>query len=495
MTMVVETTGNDVVLSSPNMLVKVNSENNNMNINGIINIPMFPTVKSKGTPIAISIPTETELKVGGSATSYSISYPENFASDVFASIDIEVTDDYVEQIIIIENTGDKELNVDIEILPYGEGQYFVYAPYKRDIDAGYLWLSSALANERGEGLVIAFNNLRPTYDLPQEINIKSNFVRVLAWTVPLADGETKSIGVKYRPGYITDDNLLEENQHTPLPSKQYLLDTGSNPLFEITGAGASDNIKPDVPATATGTDILEMFKQTLDSIPDTSTSESTLSSLAIDLVDVVNHTETGINSVEKALLFRELSRREGLPSEIHLGIKDNNYYAWAVSYIGSSGFTYDPAGKKGDYDELYVEPESANCRGELYSCPWSSGIRTDLFCVGPICIPAYFLIALFVLVFIAAFPVFQYKTEFIYKLIGIQKGESMLTEDTLDGAYDIVNEKFLPNGPLETAVWNALRRRGGTFKADDYVTETGFSEVLVKSVIESFQEKGVIKRH
>ncbi len=494
LTMVVETSDGTDVLTSSSMAVKINPTQNYMDINGILKIPMFPTVTSKGEVVQESIPQTPELIANAKTTSYSVTYPENFAGDVFASVDIEIREDYVSHVITLENSGELEINVDIELLPTNTGTYYIFAPYKREPNSNYLWISPALANERAEGLVVSFDTLRPTFDQPQEINVKSKFVRTLAWNVPLAPGERKSIGMKYRPGYINDETLMEGNKYTSSFSNQYILHTQSDALFEITGVGASDTIKPVVSSTLTGTDVLDLFKNTLDTIPNTATSESTLATLEVDLNKAVTERDNGLNSIEKALLFREMCRKHGLPAQIQVGIKGNNYYAWAIAYVGSSGITFDPAKKASSYTRVYLEPDIANCRDDIYKCPWSGGIRTDLFCVGPLCVSANILIALFALTLIIVFVVFQYKTELVYKIAGIKTNEDSMVIDELEGAYTIVNENYLPKDPLEQAVWDAIRRRAGSFKTEDYVVETGFSEVLVKGAIEKFREKGLIKK-
>lgn len=494
LTMVVETTDGTVALSSSSMLVKINSDQNWMEINGVLKVPMFPTVISKGSIVKPSIPQESKLTPNQKITSYTLSYPENFAGDVFASVNIEVREDYISQIINLENTGDAELNIDLEILPLNTGTYYVFAPYKRDNTANYLLISPAYANEKAEGVIIAFDTIRPTFDQPQEINSKNSFVRTLAWNIPLAAGEKKSISLKYEPGYVNDEALLVNNKYNVPYSKQYILNTQSNPLFVVTGAGASTKIKPAVSETATGVDVLELFKQTMDAIPNTATSESTLATLAVDLQEAVKNRENGLDSVQKALLFQEMCRRQGIPAELYVGWKGTNYYAWAVAFIGTKGYTYDPAGKASQYTMVYKEPEPTNCRGDLYTCPWAKGIRTDLFCIGPICVPGNLLLAFFVLGLIIVFAIFQYKTDIIYKIVGIKTGGSSLFQDQIDGTYEIINENYLPQNPLEQAVWDSLRRRAGSFKSADYVIDTGFSDVLVKSTIEKLEEIGVIKR-
>jgi len=494
LTMVVETSDGTRILTSPTMTVKVNPAANKLLVNNIVSIPMFPTIKSKGATIAVSNPQATTLAPGERVQSYVVSYTENFGGDVFASADVEIKDDYVSHVITIENSGDAEVTVELEVLPTGTGTYYIFAPYKREPNANYLWISPALSNEMGEGMVVSFDNLRPTYDQPQEINAKTGFTRTLSWTIPLAPKEKKSVGMKYRPGYINDEALLTDNKYSASYSKQYILSTQTDALFDITGATAVDTIRPVVSETATASDVLQLFKQTLDTIPDTPTAESTLATTAVSLQSAVTNRDTGLNSVEKSLLFRELCRNTGIPAEVHVGFKDLNYYAWVVAFVGTSGFTYDPAGKASQYVPVYTEPESANCRGDLYKCPWAGGIQTDQFCVGPLCMSAPILIGVFILAFILVFVVFQYKTDVVYKVLGLSTGGAKLVKDELNGTYAIANDAYLPKDPLEQTVWNALRRRAGSFKAEDYVTETGFSEVLVKSAIERFLEKGAIRK-
>ena len=494
MTPVVQTSDGDLVLSSDNMAVRINTEQNYIDISGALKVPMFPVIKSKKEQVAISAPQVAEVQVGSKLTTYTVSYPENFAGDVFGSAIIEITDDVVEQTITIENSGDNALNVEVEVLPLDRGVHYIFAPYKRAPTAKYLWISPAIGEERAEGVIVAFTGERPTFDQPQEVNMKTNFIRTLAWTVPLDTGEIKTIVIKYRPGYVNDDDLIADSPYSPPYSKQYVLHTESDALFDITGEGATDTLKPQISETSTGLDAFELFKQTLDAITDTPTSESTLTTLDIDMGAVITRVETGLSSVEKALMFREMARRQGLPAEIRVGHKEGNYYAWAVGYVGTTAFTYDPAGKSADYTQVYREPEPANCRGEMYECPWSSGIQEGLFCIGSFCLPAIALIALFVVAFVMMFVVFQYRTDIIYQILGTKKGAETLAKDDLDGAYAIVSESYLPKDPLERSVWDALRRRNGAFKSKDYVTETGFSEVLVKAAIEKFVEKDLIRK-
>ncbi len=494
MSMVVKTEDGTAVLSSPSLTVKLNSRQNLMDIGGTLSVPMFPIVKSKGVTIKASTPKETPFRAGEEVSSYGLSYPENFGGDVFASVDIEATDSYVSQVIHLDNNGEKALTVEVSINPTNGGPYYIFAPYKRNPSSSYLWFSPPLAKERADGVVATFDRVRPTFDQPKEINLKDSLAQVLSWNLQLAAGEKKDISIKYASGYVNNETLLEGDPYSPSYSKQYLLNTDSEPLFKIEGAGASSSIKPSLDKTATGTDALDAFKQVLDSIASTPTSESTLATLNVNLNDAVKKSGLGLDSIEKALLFREMSRSQGIPCGIVVGYKGGNYYAWAVAYLGLSKFTYDPAGKMRDYKVVYTEPEPPNCRGDMYSCPWSAGLRTGMVCLGPICFSAYILIAALAIVAIAVFAVFQYKTDVVYKMMGLQKGKKAIIKDKINGSYAIVNEKFIPNGPLESLVWNALRRRGGAFDSAGYATETGFSEVLVKSAIEKLVERGIIRR-
>ena len=495
MNMVVKTQDGTMVFSSQSLAVKLNAKQNIMTVGGTLTVPMFPAVKSKGKMIEVSQPKEKDAFVAGTeANSYTVSYPENFAEGVFASADIEVTDDYVSQVIHVENSGDKKATVEISVMPTNGGDYYIFAPYKRNPNSNYLWFSPALAKEKADGVVVTFDNGRPTIDLPMEINRKNGLSNILTWTISLGGHEKRDIGMKYLSGYVNDKGLLEGDPYSPSYSKQYLLNTDSEAMFVITGADAADTISPTVDETATGTDVLDMFKRTLDSMKDTPTSESTLATLDVDLNGAIQKGGLGLNSIEKALLFREMSRKQGIPSEIVVGYKEGNYYAWAVSYLGGGKFKYDPAGKSKEYKTIYTEPAPENCRGDMYSCPWSVGIRTNIICLGSVCMSAYILIGLLVAMALVVFGLFQYKTDMVYRLIGLQRKKKAIVKDNLDGNYSILNEKFIPANPLEAVVWVSLRRRGGAFNANDYAVESGFSEVLLKSTIEKLVEDGIIRR-
>jgi hypothetical protein len=490
--------GDDMLIQGSNYVARVNLKSGTFAFNNLLTIPMYPIAKSRESAAKPLAPSTGKLTVGVKVPSFAVEYPENFAGSVYVSSKVTFSEDYVQHEITVENTHESEEQAaDVEILPTDNGTFYIFAPYKRIPDAKYITISPVGELEKGQVMVVSFDNEKPSVEQAQEINQKINFDKVLSWTLKLSAKQKQTLSLKYLAGYVTDEKLLEANPFKPPASKQYLLNTETDPALLVTNIESVSEIVPATPATATGVDILEAYKKVLDESPDTTTSESTLSSIAFDLKAVADKvkTKTPLDSFEKALAFREMTKLKGLPAELHIGEKGGNYYAWAVAYVGATSFTYDPAKKKGTYRELYVEPQPGQCKGDdPYSCPWSGGIRTDLLCIGEFCTSAFIIIGVFVLMFIAVVAVVNYKTDLVYRMLGVKKGAGVLRQDRLEGAYNIIDEKYVPKTPLEQSVWNAMRRRGGVFKVDDYVSETGFSDVLVKSAVETLSEIGIIRK-
>ncbi len=473
----------------------IKASKNQMRVNNMFGMQMFPTAIVGGAAVPMNVPIVPVLQDGQVVSNYQITYPENFANQVYVSAAIALEPEYIQHTITLENTDENEEKlVDLEILLSGTGSTYIYAPYKRNPGAKYLLLSPPYNMEKAEALIVAFDNLMPSFEQPLEINVKPSLSKTLSWNIKLAAKSTQTISLKYSTGYVTDETLLQQSGFNPSISKQYLINTGTDGIFNILNRESVSEF--DIAATdgMTATDLLTAISDALDSLPDTVSKEEALPR-AIDITDVNSRQGTGITSLEKAVVFRELARENGLPAELHIGLKDGEYYAWTEAFIGSSKFTYDPRKDKGEYTEVYAEPSLTNCKGDdMQACPWSGGIRTDLLCIGDFCVSGFILIALAALVFIALFAIFQYKTELIYPLLGSHKSAGGMMKRSLAGTYNVIETKYVPKNPLENAVFGELKRRSGVFNEVDYARTTGFSEPLVQSALEYFLDIGIIKK-
>ncbi|MCD6523227.1 MAG: hypothetical protein J7K68_05805, partial [Candidatus Diapherotrites archaeon] len=450
--------------------------------------------KVGGKSIEVPEPTEPDVHVGDTLSVYTVDFSEGFGNNVYVSSTLALERDYIQQIITIENTDEREEKpVEIELLPRGNGVYYLFNPMAKTTRARYYAISPSGYKERGYNLIVTFDTFVPSYPQIREINLKSNFIRVFSWNVKLAPKKKEVIVLKYNVGYITDETLLENATYSIPLSKQYLLNAEIRPLVNVVNADALSKIAPNVAGIVSSQDAINGIITVLDGIPDIEIAGSELKT-EIDGKAVIGRRDIGLTSIEKAVIYRELCRGFGVPTELRIGEHNGKYYAWAVSYVGVNVITYDPAGKKSKFRQLYSEPVPLICKSKsLYECPWSGGIRPDVLCIGTFCMSAYILIGAVVLIVILLFVIFQYKTEYLYPLLGVKRGKPIVKEEKLKGTYKIL-KKFSPNTPLEESVWNELKRRHGIFSPDEFERVTGFSKILVNSVIEDLIQKGVIKK-
>lgn len=484
-----------MLASAKSYVLQVNTRTNQMRMNNMFGFQMFPSVVVGGTAVTPSSPKAPVLTPGQAVNTFVVSYPENFANQVYASSTITLEDDYVQQTITLENTdANEEKAVEVEVVVGSTGPAYVYAPYKRNINAKYLLLSPDYNMEKAEAVIVAFDDLMPSLDQPLEVNVKQTMAKTMSWSIKLAAKSKQSINFKYRTGYITDEALLKQSPFNPPTSRQYMLDMGTDPIFSLQKKESLNDFAVQAPAGASATDVLNAIKDSIDKMPDAVTAITALNK-TIDFADLSARKGASLSTVEKAVLFRELARKAGLPAELHLGVKGKEFYAWAIAYVGSSKFEFDPKGKKGEYADIYVEPELESCKGDDFaSCPWAGGIRTDLVCVGDFCVSGFILIALAALAFILVFVAVQYKTDLVYQILGKKANMGERIQGSIAGTYLLVDEKYQPKNPLESAVYNELRRRSGAFSEIEYARTTGFTEPLVQSTVERFLDSGIIKK-
>jgi len=277
-------------------------------------------------------------------------------------------------------------------------------------------------------------------------------------------------------------------------SRQYLLHSEVTPLIQAKNADKIGELLPELYGDESGQEVFEKLLYSIDSYPTIELSGSGLK-LEIDVEEALSRKSAGLTTLEKAVIFREMAKTVGIPTELHLGEKDGKYYAWVRSFIGISGTNYEPGDKRGEFREIYKEPNPTICRAIfLNDCPWASGIKVDQLCIGNFCTSVYILMGIVAAIFISIFLILQYKTEVIYPIIGLRRGRGIVKGGAKGGTYSIVNDKYKPSTPLESAVWQELKRRNGIFSAKDFEKHTGFSEILIIGAIEEFEQRKIIKK-
>ncbi|MBN3037204.1 MAG: hypothetical protein JW834_02040 [Candidatus Diapherotrites archaeon] len=495
-TFVAKTGDNEQIFVTESYAATIKAEAGTVTIDNIAELMLFPNTLANEKTVTPSKPSINEPNIGENFKEFTISYPESFGGQLYVTAKTTLTEQYVEQEVTLENSDDREtVTATLDFTPVSRGTFYVFAPYHKNPNAKYITLSPAENEMRGNNLVIAFDKYLPSYAQPMEVNIKPNLVRVVTFTLKLGPKQKETLKLRYLPGYVADEEKLKESPYSPLVSKQYILHPDEDPLFRISN---EDALTTEMPSgvSGTGKELLDAIMSKVNGYADTPTSEDTLSSLDIDFSQVMDRKDSGMTSLEKSLVFREMSRASGIPAEVFIGEKNGKYYAWSVAYAGATSVLFDSVNNKRNYNQIYAEPEPQLCRStDMHSCPWSGGVQENVVCIFNFCLSAYIILALIILAFVSGFVAIQLKPDLLYAVIGEKKTVGLSKEDRIEGSYTILKENLESTNPLIKSVWDELRRRNGVFNTQDFAAATGFSDILVRSAIEELAEKGFAKKY
>lgn len=487
-TFLANTSDGEMLFSNEDYTFRLDVEERRMTIGNMFTVYTVPVAEVLGEDIEPLEPTIGAIEPGQEVDEYHIGYPAGFKRDVYISSRITLKDRYIQHEITVENTHGSELEVKLRLSPSTNESYYVYAPFVANPSNNYMWISPTFNQEKGMGVAIYFDSNPSEYVQVAEISLEKNPVRFLQWNLLVPSGQTEKISMKYIVGYVSDEILMQQHAFNPPSNKQHVLDTATDPLFELENPESLKEWRSEISASS-AVEVVEKTKAKLDTVVDSPAMDTFLTTTRFNFQELVGKSQ--MNSLEKALVFREIVRKKGIPAELHLGSKAGPYYAWVEAYPTIEPVTYDPAGKMNEYEQVYSDPSPPYCNGEITSCKWNVGLRQDEFCIFNFCASIYLFTVIVLIGVIGLFLFLQYKAELFYKYT--DKGKKKEGNE-IGRSYEIINDGFEPTNPLEGAVFGQLKKRMGQVELERYEKETGFSAMLIKTGIEELEEKGVIRK-
>ncbi len=485
MTFVGEDERGYMIFSSDKQVVKINPSKNSMLINNLVDIHPFPSMRVMNTEISMPEPRFDKPVVGAEQGTFTVTYPEAFSSDVYATVNIQIVDKDITQEIKLENTKDIDAIVELKLTD-DKNIYSVYAPYARDSSNQMVFISPTERGLYGNMLIIYFEPYPPSYPL-SDVNVTISPKKMLIWAIKIPSKSTYTLRFHYLGAYFGDSTILNAFPVKSVVDKEVFLLSERDPLFNEENKYLSTNFMPSINLTSGSTGIYTSIVNYVNSLP--SGDPDFPLKTQIDWGGLLN--KSGYNSLEKSLIFREAARRVGIPSRIVLGKKrSGNYYAWVEAYIGGLTRTYDPFNLRSDYNQIYSEPETYFCKDEIGSCAFESAVKTGVICVGVFCVNVIWLIAIVVVLTLAGFVTVTYKSNIIARLLA----EKPTKELIIDGTYTITRPDFSSDNPLLMDIFNYLKNKKGIMNVDTAVAVLGYSKVLIKGGMEKLIETGVIKR-
>jgi hypothetical protein len=503
---------NITVIQGNTYVAKLNFNEDTITINNVVELPMLPRVSSGNNVLGRVSPRYTKSVLASNPSSFTVEYLNAYVKneEVFTSATITLKEDYIEQTIVVENNGDIEKSVSVEILPNSPRNAHVFTPYVTDESAKFLSISPSKYGIAGSNLVVSFVEpvddplpvLKPAKEL---YNVTAGTMEnLLVWNVNMPVASSYVISTKYQAGYLC---LKEEAKITGV----YSASLGEEPfvyaeddfLINLVNLEQGDaTLKGPMGTVEAATD-LESAKSAVES---TIVGWGTIGSGQFDQIPekvdfsslVVKREE--LNSLERSLVAKRMYQLIGVPAKLRVGKDGNRYYAW-VEVKGRAYDAFRNTDLTATYSSVYSEPAPITCTSagidnKMQSCPWARGVGLLEICLGGLCISPWMLIALFLIILVAAFLVLQFKTGFVYSVIlkrNIDK-EIQLSEAKDSADFAIVNPKYEPGDPLRAAVWREINKMRGNVSIKEIAKSTEFSEPLVRGVIDELLEKSVIKR-
>jgi len=489
--MTVISSSEPLAISTETYVASIDQIDSTVTINNVITFKTFPSIKVKNIGMAPGVLDMSSAQAGQIKKSFNIAHEETYTQELYASTEINLKEDVIEYIIHLENSAEREeIPVEVDVLSQTDPLYF-YAAYVEKQGADYILVSPQANDIKGNALALFFSDNMPSFPQTAPFGMKTIFEKFISWNINLGPKEKRDIVIKIVPGYVTDQAMLKTSKYSPSVSKQYLLQADTDPLFKISNLGSVLAQAPT--ATESGKELIKNIQAELEGYA-SKEDPTGMFEVEYDMTEVMDKRGAGLDSTELSLIFREMCRLRGIPADIHLGFKDDAYYAWSMAYLGGAKYTYDPSGQKGQFKEVYTEPMSLQCSAAaLSSCPWSRTLRLDIICIGNFCISVVYIIIAILLLGAGVFITLQLKPGAFYSLVGKEKEKAVIVKG-IDGKYNLEKTEFTPANPLEEYVWEEMKRRDGNVNVSTFARETKFSEVLIASVIEKFQEKGLIKK-
>ncbi len=475
---------NNTIISAKKYVARVNQEEKVFKVNNIGKYALYPQITIRGTSLS---PTEAKIeeRTGETAKEFSVSYPESVENEVYVSNGIKYKEDCIEQKIVLENTGSEDVGATID-LSKAEKTYRVYFPFQQNEKARYVAISPQEEELTGPVTVIEFTGPLPTYPPASVQERKPRLQNVLKWNLDLDAGEIIEIKASYSGAVITEP----EKREFSFPSeKNYLLGVTYDSLLNVSNQEITEEELPPTPPEVSGREMLDKINKTL-----TEEFQSSNQTSFETIPGSIELSKENLSSLEKAIIFREMSKKKKIPSELVIESENGRYYAKARSFVGNIKYEYLPAGKNPGAKEVYTEPQLTECRSSnLMSCLGRETGGQFQLCAGKLCVHVAIIIFLLLMLFGALLAGINYKTEFFYSLVKKTKAGEEKIEEELDGGYKITDEEFQASNPLQKFVIEQINSKG-VYNAEKYAENSPYPEVLLDSTVEGLLEKNVIKK-
>lgn len=479
------TTEGEMLLINERYVARFSPQEKKLNMGNLLTVYTFPRISVEGNkmtpPEAIfdELEQEEEWKIES----------DGVKEEVYVKSILTLKEKTIQHRIELENTRASQTEINIQLAPNVNRSYYIYDSGING-DGTYLWLSPMLGEERCAGVAVYFEETPKEYNQIGEISLEKSPSPALEWTINMQGGERKTIQVSYIMGYISNLQLLGTYDSTPPINKQYLLDIEKDPLFDLKNKPSINQISRRLRAT-TPAEIFEEAKEELNMIPNTQETGTRLLTVTYNFQEIVSKSK--LNSIEKALLMREIMREKGIPAELRISRKNELYYGKVFAYPTVKPLAYYPQEEIAQYEEVYMEPLLPQCKGQVQACSWGGELKTDLVCMLNFCVSVYVISILIIIATLTLFFFLQYKAELFYKATERIKRDRA-AQKTTDGYYEITDKEYEPDNPLEKAVFTELSRSMGELKIEKYEKKLGYSKLLITTTIEEFEDKGVIKK-
>ncbi|GEM_PF-4550996 len=485
LTFVGEDENNFMLFSSDKHLVKINPSENRMLVNNLMPIFPFPYMRVLNSEIEMPEPRFDKPVVGSDISNFKVTYPEAFAEDVYANVQVTITDKDVIQEIKLENTKETDVIVEVKITDENN-PYSMYAPFAKDQSKHFAYLSPTDRGLYGNMLIIYFEPYPPSYPLP-DVNVTMQPSKVFIWAVKIPAKSTYTLEFHYLGAYFAESTILNAFPVKSVVDKEVFLLSEKDPLLNEENKYASSTFVPSIDLTSGSSEIYATIVDYVNDLP----SGSPDFPLTTNVDWLVMSNKSSYDSLEKALIFRESARRVGIPARLIIGKqRGGNYYAWVETNLGELTREYDPFNLKTEYDVIYKEPDPYFCKDEIGNCAFESAVKVGIVCIGKFCINVIWLIVVVVLLTIIGFFGITYKSNLIARLMAEKPTKRLV----VDGTYHITRPDFSTEDPLLMDVFEYIKSRGGVMNVDNASVTLGYSKVLVKAAVEKLVEIGVITK-
>ncbi len=474
-----------LVLSGERLAVRLNPQSNSFYIDNILDLKLFPSISVSGNDMPVPEPRFSNPAIGAKMDTFSVEYPDGFIDDVYADVKVEVTNQKVIQTITLENTKDSEVLIQLSLTDSND-LFEVYAPFTKEQSRNYFYMSPRDYGMFGRMLVIYFDPYPPSYPIPIErISVQSS--TLLVWAIKIPSKSKYTLKLEYLSSYLADSNAIANFPVKSTVDKEPFLIVETDPLLTFYHKEDFEKLVPELDLSKSGMDILKDITEYVNSLEGGDPEFGLTSYVDWSVIS----TKTEYNSLEKAVIFREICRKVGIPARLVLGKKrGGNYYAWVIAYVGGLEQIYDPFNQRTEYPMVYEEPEPYLCKDDVALCRLESVVRVGVLCIGPFCVNLILVGGIILLLILALFGIVFYKSDVLAKLLS----EKPLTKLKIEGSYDIAKPEFRTKDPMLQEVFEYVKSKAGLVDIDDMAHTLGYSRILITSAIEKLIEEGVLVR-